>query len=211
MARTNKDFNNKRNELLEKIWNIFITNGYEDTTLSYIIQTLNMSKGAFYHYFSSKEECADAAIEMYVTHWVKEIIEQDTKELKSDERLKKVILTGVHIANSNSEQNKKINSSSNAIFHQKLMVNIVKQCTPLYAEIISQGVNEGIFNVRYPVEAAEMILTLSNFYFDIDLFKWSKESMLSKATAFEELLTRVLGAENNTFSFISRLFKEEEN
>lgn len=41
MARTNKDFNNKRNELLEKIWNIFITNGYENTTLSFIIKTLN--------------------------------------------------------------------------------------------------------------------------------------------------------------------------
>ena len=211
MARTNKDFNNKRNELLEKIWNIFITNGYENTTLSYIIQTLNMSKGAFYHYFSSKEECADAAIDMYVTRWVKEITEQDTKELKSDERLKKTILIGANIATSNSEQNEKINSSSNAIFHQKLMVNIVKQCTPLYSEIISQGVNEGIFNVRYPVEAAEMILTLSNFYFDMDLFKWSEESMISKATAFEELLTRVLGAKNNTFSFISRLFKGEEN
>lgn len=207
MARTNKDFNNKRNELLEKIWNIFITNGYEDTTLSFIIKTLNISKGAFYHYFSSKEECADAAIEMYVKRWSKEITEQDVKELKSDERLKHIILIGIQIASNNSEQNEKINSPSNAIFHQKLIVNIIKQFAPIYAEIISQGVKEGIFNVTYPLETAEMILTLSNFYLDIDLFKWDEGTMISKITAFEELLTRSLGTENNTFSFISELFE----
>lgn len=207
MARTNKDFNNKRNELLEKIWNIFITNGYENTTLSFIIKTLNISKGAFYHYFSSKEECADAAIEMYVKGWSKEITEQDVKELKSDERLKQIILIGIQIASNNSEQNEKINSPSNAIFHQKLIVSIIKQFAPIYAEIISQGVKEGIFNVTYPLETAEMILTLSNFYLDIDLFKWNEGTMISRVTAFEELLTRSLGAENNTFSFISKLFE----
>ncbi|SMD41254.1 TetR/AcrR family transcriptional regulator [Bacillus sp. JKS001846] len=207
MARTNKDFNNKRNELLEKIWNIFITNGYENTTLSFIIKTLNISKGAFYHYFSSKEECADAAIEMYVKRWSKEITEQDVKELKSDERLKQIILIGIQIASNNNEQNEKINSPSNAIFHQKLIVSIIKQFAPIYAEIIAQGVKEGIFHVTYPLETAEMILTLSNFYLDIDLFKWNEETMISKVNAFEELLTRSLGAENNTFSFISKLFE----
>ncbi|PHE28756.1 TetR family transcriptional regulator [Bacillus pseudomycoides] len=207
MARTNKDFNNKRNELLAKLWNIFITNGYENTTLSFIIKTLNISKGAFYHYFSSKEECADAAIQMYVKRWSKEITEQDVKELKSDERLKQIILIGIQIASNNSEQNEKINSPSNAIFHQKLIVSIIKQFAPIYAEIISQGVKEGIFHVTYPLETAEMILTLSNFYLDIDLFKWNEGIMISKVTAFEELLTRSLGAENNTFSFISKLFE----
>lgn len=152
MARTNKDFNNKRNELLEKIWNIFITNGYENTTLSFIIKTLNISKGAFYHYFSSKEECADAAIEMYVKRWSKEITEQDVKELKSDERLKQIILIGIQIASNNNEQNEKINSPSNAIFHQKLIVSIIKQFAPIYAEIIAQGVKEGIFHVTYPLK-----------------------------------------------------------
>lgn len=205
MTRTNKDFNNKRNELLETIWDIFITNGYEDTTLAFIIKKLNISKGAFYHYFSSKEECADAAIELQINRWVKELKEQDIKELKSHERLKQIILTGMIIASNNSEQNEKINSPSNLIFHQKLMVNIIKQIAPIYADIISQGVKEGVFDVRYPLETAEMILTLSNFYLDIDLFKWNEDTMSSKFAAFEEILTRSLGVEKNTFSFISKL------
>lgn len=144
---------------------------------------------------------------MYVKRWSKEITEQDVKELKSDERLKQIILIGIQIASNNNEQNEKINSPSNAIFHQKLIVSIIKQFAPIYAEIIAQGVKEGIFHVTYPLETAEMILTLSNFYLDIDLFKWNEETMISKVNAFEELLTRSLGAENNTFSFISKLFE----
>jgi len=209
MTRTNKDFDNKRNELLETIWDIFIVNGYENTTIAFIIKTLNISKGAFYHYFSSKEECADSAIEMHVKLWIKQIKEQDEKELKADERFKQTILNGIQIVNSNKEQNERINSPGNAVFHQKLMISITKQFAPIYAEIISQGVEEGIFHVRYFIETAEMILTLSNFYLDIDLFQWSIETMTLKVTAFEEMLTRSLGAEKNTFSFIRNLFKLE--
>ena len=209
MTRTNKDFDNKRNELLEGIWDIFIVNGYENTTLAFIIKTLNISKGAFYHYFSSKEECADAAIEMQVKRWIKEIKEQDVRTLRSEVRFKQTILNGIQIINSNSEQNKRINSPGNAVFHQKLMINITKKFAPIYAEIISQGVQEGIFNVTYPLETAEMILTLSNFYLDIDLFQWNAETITSKVIAFEDMLIRSLGAKKNTFSFIRNLFKLE--
>ncbi|OOM82296.1 nucleoid occlusion factor SlmA [Clostridium puniceum] len=210
MSRTNKNFDNKRNELLELIWDIFISNGYENTTLAFIIHSLNISKGAFYHYFNSKEECANAAIEMKVKHWISQISKEDTKKIRADERLKKIILIGSRIAKDNSKQNEKMHSSSNIIFHQKLMVNIIKQFSPIYAEIICQGVEDGIFNVKYPFETAEMILTLSNFYLDVNLFEWDLEKMVSKVIAFEEILTCTLGMKENIFNFISRSFKLED-
>lgn len=210
MSRSNKDFNNKRNELLEKIWDIFIVSGYENTTLSFIIKTLDISKGSFYHYFASKEECADAAIEMRVQAWIEEITKKTAKELKTIEKFKKMILTGREIMNTDSEQNEKINSPSNLVFHEKLLVSITKKLAPLYAEIISQGTAEKIFNVKYPLESAEMILTLSNFYLDADLFKWDKEIIELKVAAFKEALERILGAKKDLFSFTSELFDLEE-
>lgn len=209
MSRTNKEFDNKRNELLKSIWHIFISNGYENTTLAFIIKTLNISKGAFYHYFSSKEECADAAIEMQVEFWINEIEKQDLKELKADERFKETIINGIKALNNNRDQNEKIDTPANAIFHQKLMVSITKRFAPFYADIILQGIEEGIFHVKYPLETAEMILTLSNFYLDMNLFKWNVETINSKVCAFEEILTRSLGAEKNKFTFINNLFDLE--
>jgi AcrR family transcriptional regulator len=210
MARTNKEFDNKRNELLKSIWDIFIANGYENTTLAFIIKTLNISKGAFYHYFSSKEECANAAIEMQVELWIDEIEKHDSKELKADARFEEIILNGIKAVNSNRSQNEKMDTPANAVFHQKLMVSITKRFAPFYADIILQGIKEGIFHAKYPLETAEMILTLSNFYLDMNLFKWDRETIASKVCAFEEILTQSLGAEKNTFSFISNLFELEE-
>jgi len=205
MSRKNINFDNKRTELANKIWDIFIANGYENTTLAFIINKLDISKGALYHYFSSKEECADAAIEHRVSLWLNEISNADVKSLNALDRLKQLLLAAVKTNNLN-QQDKKMNDPSNKIFHQKLMVALIKSFSPIYADIISQGVKEGFFNVKYPLETAEIILTLSNFYLDEDLFKWSSEAMILKLAAFKETLTNILGADEKALDFLDELF-----
>lgn len=204
MSRTNINFDNKRTELANKIWDIFIANGYENTTLAFIINELGISKGALYHYFSSKEECADAAIENRVSLWVNEISSTDNKNLNAIDRLKQILLVSIKTNNLN-EQDEKLNDPSNKIFHQKLMVAIIKGFSSIYGDIISQGVKEGIFNVQHPLETAEIIMTLSNFYLDEDLFLWPAAAMPIKLAAFKEALIGILGADKNTLDFLDEL------
>ncbi|MFL0250323.1 TetR/AcrR family transcriptional regulator [Clostridium neuense] len=205
MSRTNINFDNKRTELANNIWDIFISNGYENTTLALIIKKLGISKGALYHYFSSKEECADAAIENRVSLLINEISSTDDKNLNAIDRLKRILLASVK-ANNLNQQDEKMNDPSNKIFHQKLMVALIKSFSPIYADIISQGNDEGIFNVKHPLETAEIILTLSNFYLDEDLFKWSSKTMPIKLAAFKETLTKILGTDEKTLDFLNELF-----
>jgi AcrR family transcriptional regulator len=205
LARTNNHYGEKRNELLIKLWDIFMCHGYENTTLSLIIKEMGISKGAFYHYFPTKEACADAAVDMYANACFKEISPQIEDNILADEKLKKLILACSMLFQQNEKNIENINSPSNAIFHQKLMVALVKELAPLYANVISQGVEENIFNTKYPLETAEMILTLSNFFFDIDLFGWNICDMQKKMVAFEELLTLSLRAKPDTFEFLHKL------
>lgn len=205
MARTNTHYEEKRNELLVKLWGIFMSYGYENTTLSLIIKKIGISKGAFYHYFPTKEACADAAVEMYAKTCFKEISTQIEDNILADEKLKNLILACSMLFQKNEKDIENINSPSNAIFHQKLMAVLVKELSPLYANVISQGVEENIFNTKYPLETAEMILTLSNFFFDIDLFRWNPCDMQKKILAFEELLTLTLRAKPDTFKFLHNL------
>lgn len=204
MSRTNINFDNKRNELANKLWDIFIAKGYENTTLSLIIKELGISKGAFYHYFSSKEECADAAIENRVSLWFNGVSSAVSENLNAIDRLKQIFLECVKI-NTGSQQDEKINDPSNKIFHQKLMISLIKGFSPIYADIISQGNSEGFFKVKYPLETAEIILTISNFYMDEDLFKWKPEAMPIKLGAFKEALTNILGTDEETLNFIDEL------
>jgi AcrR family transcriptional regulator len=43
-------------QILEVAWGLFLEKGYENTTVDEIINTCNISKGGFYHYFNSKDD-----------------------------------------------------------------------------------------------------------------------------------------------------------
>jgi AcrR family transcriptional regulator len=209
MARTKIHYEEKKNELAQKLWNIFIKYGYENTTLTLIIQELNISKGAFYHYFSTKEECADVAVELFASNCKNNIIQNIQNDLSAVEKFEQLFVCCSKLAGDNVQKNERINAPSNAIFHQKLMVALVIKMSPVYASVIEQGVKEGVFKVKYPHETAEMILTLSNFFFDSELFHWKDKEMEKKLIAFSDLLTLSLQAKQNTFNFLLNLMEEE--
>lgn len=205
MARSKIHYEEKRNDLLLKLWDIFMRNGYENTTLSLIIKELNISKGAFYHYFVTKEDCADAAVDMYAKGCLEQLANQLEDHLPADTKIKKLILSCSKLFSENAQSMENINTPANAIFHQKLMVALVKELAPLYAAVISQGVSEKIFDTKYPLETAQMILTLSNFFFDIDLFRWKSGELQPKMLAFEEMLALTLRAKPGFFAFIHQM------
>ncbi len=201
MARSNINYDRKRNDLIRDIWDIFMRNGYENTTLSLIIKELGISKGAFYHYFTTKEACADAAVDACAKACCQKVKQQLNENASAYINFKNLVISCSELFKENEKGMENINTPSNAIFHQKLMAALVKELAPLYAKVISQGVKEKIFDTNYPLETAQMILTLSNFFFDTDLFGWEPQEMPVKLLAFEELLALTLKAEPGLFSF----------
>ena len=46
----------KRKKIIDKVWELFAKNGYEETKVEDITKDLGISKGSFYTYFATKEE-----------------------------------------------------------------------------------------------------------------------------------------------------------
>lgn len=46
----------RKKQIVDKALELFVTHGYDSTSVEDIAQACNMSKGNFYHYFDSKEE-----------------------------------------------------------------------------------------------------------------------------------------------------------
>lgn len=206
MSRSNDNYGIKRNQLSKEIFDIFIKYGYENTTLSLIVKELNISKGAFYHYFANKEACADAAVSLYAEYCYKKVNGQMiNRKLPAEVNLKNLIFSCIELFKENEMKLESINTTTNAVFHQKLMVALVKTLAPLYAKIIEQGIQEKIFEIEHPLETAQMILTLTNFYFDADLFGWETKEMPTKLKAFEDFLTNALKAKPGLLSFLHHL------
>lgn len=58
-----RDFERTRSLLIDAAGQLFASQGYDRTAVESIIRQANVSKGAFYHHFSSKEEILDAVTE----------------------------------------------------------------------------------------------------------------------------------------------------
>ena len=54
--KTAKNHQVKKMELVEIAERLFVEHGYEETSIDDILKAADLSKGGFYHYFSSKEE-----------------------------------------------------------------------------------------------------------------------------------------------------------
>ncbi len=203
MSRSNINYEKKRDELARNIFNIFMEDGYENTTLSLIIKKLGISKGAFYHYFSTKEACADAAVALFAEDCFQKVEVQIEENASVEVKFQRLIVACSELFHTNEHSMENINTASNAIFHQKLMASFVIVLAPLYEKVITQGVEEKIFKVEFPLETAQMILTLTNFYFDADLFGWQPQNMPVKINAFMEFITNALNARTDFFSFLT--------
>src|SRR5438034_9122033 len=55
----------RRAELLDCAQQLFLTKGYEKTTINDVIAATGLSKGAFYHHFAAKEDLLEAITQRF--------------------------------------------------------------------------------------------------------------------------------------------------
>src|SRR5215831_16667548 len=70
MARIVKEPAVRRNEILDVAQRLVYTKGYEQMTIQDIVDDLQLSKGAFYHYFDSKQALLEALVQRLLDQMV---------------------------------------------------------------------------------------------------------------------------------------------
>ncbi len=63
MPRNIKNPVERRNEFIAVAEELFLENGFENTSIDDIVIRMNVAKGLFYHYFDSKDELLTAIAE----------------------------------------------------------------------------------------------------------------------------------------------------
>lgn len=67
---------------------LFFQKGYKEVTMSQLVKETGLSKGAFYHYFSSKEDLYKHTMEMFLDHYLKSFSIEFQDDLTLRENLK---------------------------------------------------------------------------------------------------------------------------
>ena len=79
-----------RDELAETAFKLFLSNGYRASTMSELVKQSGLSKGAFYHYFLSKQDVYDYVLEHYFLSYFSAVDWQQYEAI-SYKKLKKEI------------------------------------------------------------------------------------------------------------------------
>lgn len=167
MARTinEQEYAKKRNEILDTAQRLIHVKGYERMTIQDILNELQISSGAFYHYFGSKPAVLEAFIERIREETEKPLLPiiHDPK-LSAIEKLQGFFDTLDRLRSENRAAVLKLGrvwyADENAIVRQKVEEAVREQRAPLLTEIVRQGVREGVFTTAYPEQSGEVILSL---------------------------------------------------
>jgi AcrR family transcriptional regulator len=201
-----RDFTRTRALLIETAGQLFASRGYDGTSVDAIIRQAGVSKGAFYHHFSSKEQVLDAVTDFIVEDALRQIGEAvaDTT-VGATVRLNRFLNASKvwRLAHFGlwREVSVVLLRDVNAPMLRKIQAQTVARAAPMLAEIIQQGVAEGVFDAPNPLETARLILQLGMASQDSQLLQQLEHMSEASLVLLEErvellvsMLERMLGA-----------------
>src|SRR5215471_7288362 len=165
MARIVKEHTVRRNEILDVAQRLVYTKGYEQMTIQDILDGLQISKGAFYHYFDSKQALLEAILERMQEEAEQMLIPMvQDPHLPALDKLQRFFATLNRYKTTQKafflELLRVWYADDNAIVRQKARASAVKWVTPWLSVIIRQGIQEGVLTTPYPEQVGEVILSL---------------------------------------------------
>ncbi|MGN0162237.1 MAG: TetR/AcrR family transcriptional regulator [Candidatus Ornithomonoglobus sp.] len=194
----------KRNLILDAMQEIMTDNRSSGSTVSDVAKQAGIAKGGVYYYFNSKDEIIDAVIERAYS----EVIEEskamlDNKEMSTLQKLKRIFDISVfpEEGHNHSELLKLLNVQGNVVIHQRFAVIAAKSMTPILAEVIRQGIYEGILKCDYPEQYAQFILSMLVLSLDRILLPTDDDERLLKLKALAQLLETGLQLAPGSFSY----------
>lgn len=155
----------RKQEVLDCAVRLFATQGYEDTSINQIISALGISKGAFYHHYSSKEDLVEALACRYAEEAAtraRNVIEDPS--LDAFERLS-VFLSRLRASKLEHEPGliaafRPLMLPGNSQLYERSQAAIASVIQPILERIIAEGVADRTFDTADAGEAAELMLHL---------------------------------------------------
>ncbi len=190
----------RKRELLEIAYRLFLSRGYENTSVDDIIDEAGIAKGTYYYYFESKEKTLEEVIGM--------MIENETEAAEAilaspAPVLQKIV--GIIAAIRPAPEEKAIEGAlmrpENILMHQKIKRRLVERVVPLLGRAVEEGVEQGVFSCDNIPERVRMMLVLSNELYDEGGFTDRDIDV------FIDITEKLLGAQAHSMDFIRQLIR----
>lgn len=196
-----KDPKERKKNIIDVSSALFMSKGYEETSVNTIVEKLGVAKGTFYHYFKSKEEILEAVLEDYLSDYAERIKKAlEDNALNAYEKLM-LVLRSILSNNQGPEHlTKHVEDNKNAKLHLMMDEKFFEKFYPIIVEVLNQGIGEGLFKVDHPEEITEILLLGIRAYMHIHIPHFNnKQYLIRKMQALEELFNKILGIDEKRY------------
>lgn len=208
-----KEADIRKNEILDAAGILFTEKGYENTSVTDIMNAVGIAKGTLYHHYKSKEDILNALIKRQTDDIflsAKKIA--DDKSIPVKERMIRTILA-LHVDTEQMEEQtmmEQLHKPQNTLMHEKTKKIIFQEVPPILADIVTEGVQQEIFDTAYPLEGMEMALCYLDVMLDDNVFELKQPQRQDKIQAFIYYLERLLGVGEGELATFEEAFTERQ-
>ncbi|MDO5831493.1 MAG: TetR/AcrR family transcriptional regulator [Methanobrevibacter sp.] len=193
----------RKKELLKIAYDMFLTQGYENTSVDEIIEKAQIAKGTYYYHFQSKEQMLEEVIDMMIDSETKMAEQVIGMDISVPQKIV-MILTSMKPTEAEQPIKNALFQPENVLMHHKVRQKLINILTPILSEVIKEGVDEGIFECDNIPERVKMLLIISDGTFNEGTFSEQDISV------FIDMTEKLLGAEKGTMSFIYGLIDKSD-
>jgi AcrR family transcriptional regulator len=207
----------RREAFVEAAQRLMQSRGWEQMSIQDVLDEVEASRGAFYHYFDSKQALLEAVIQRMVDAGLGSI--QPIVEDPNLPATAKLVQVFGGIGRWKTDRKDLILafldvwlSDDHAVVREHFRRELAGRFVPLLARIMRQGVEEGSFHVQSPDETARVLMMLLQGVQEAatDLFvarqanTISYEEVVSRLAAYTGAFERLLGVEAGSINLIDR-------
>lgn len=179
-----------KKEILSAAQELFLSKGYEETSISDIMDMAGGAKGMFYRFFESKEEVMHVlGDQMFFENNPFEAIKNRT-DLNGLQKVKELLRV-----NQSDEKRNKINVQAASILKDpRILAAAVtankRVLTPLWFELLEEGRKDGSIKTEYTKELSEL-LPLVNFWLLPSVYPATAKELRHKYCFLMEVLSKM--------------------
>jgi AcrR family transcriptional regulator len=196
--------------------------GYEQMSIQDVLDAVDASRGAFYHYFDSKQALLEAMVDRIADAAlaaVEPVV--DDPDLAAIPKLERFF---GGIAQFKTERKalmlefvKVWTSDDNAVMREKVRRTLIGRVAKILARIIEQGIGEGVFAIDSPAETAAILMMLMTGFQEraTDLFLARQANTIPfedaerAITSFTRSFERILGARKGSIQVVDQKTLQE--
>jgi len=182
-----------KSDIIETTVRFVREKGWESVRVEDVVKELGVTRGAFYHYFKSREELIAAVTDHIFLEHNPFTLAMNKEGLNALEKFRFAMKTNLIFNLENAEYTNAIiwSMGSPAVFRSEFYSQ-VNTVAPYVERLLIEGNEDGSISVSYPKQAAQVLIMLSSMWINPAIFRVPYQEFCDKVS-FGEYLCESIG------------------